>query len=420
MKEAIPPDGGVALEEQPGGRDAPAGAPATSLEVRPIGDEEFRDHVRSAETASYQQTPEWSAVRGGEWDSELVGWFDPQGRRAAVSVIRYQRLPVLGYRLAYLPMGPVVEWARVPLGEVLAALRRHLESRRVFAIRMYPQLRHRIWTSSTVRRALADSSLTHLARVEPDAQDVVAESLVNALRGGGWRELGDDEAVESTQPRFTYQVPLAGRSEDEVLAGFSKVWRKNVRSAARQGVEVRPADRGDLQELHRLHEETAARSGFTAQPRAYMEALWDQFSGDGPFPLDVDLARHDGEVFSGNVTVSVGGVAYAIIAGNSSHHRELRASNAVYWAQIQRSISRGSAAYDLGAVPPSLDADHPHAGLLQFKLGLGGEVAEGVGGWDLALRPALYAAFTTLHPLYTGASADVRRRFRPGRAGGEA
>ena len=71
-------------------------------------------------------------------------------------------------------------------------------------------------------------------------------------------------------------------------------------------------------------------------------------------------------------------------------------------------------------MPPSLEADHPQAGLLQFKLGLGGEVAEGVGGWDLALRPALYAAFTTLYPLYTGASAAVRRRLRPGRAGGEA
>ncbi|MBB5832726.1 lipid II:glycine glycyltransferase FemX [Brachybacterium aquaticum] len=411
---------GAVLTEPPDGDDPPVGTGAGSLEVRSISEDEFAEHVRAAEEVSYQQTAEWAEARGGAWEHELVGWFDAVGRRVGASVIRYQALPVIRYRIAYIPFGPVMDWGQVPIGGVLGSLRRYLEGRRVFAIRMYPPLHHRTWRSSTVHRALADSSLQHLAHVRPDAIDPVAVRVVSVLREQGWRPLDDDEALESTQPRFTFRIPLAGRTEEDVFAGLTKAWRKNIRSAARQGLEVEPASRDELREVHRLHVETAERSGFAAHPLSIMEFLWDRSNSAGPFALDVDLGRHEGEVLSGIITASVGRVAYALIAGNSAHRRELRASNAVYWAQIRRSIGRGATAYDLGGVRPSLDADDPRVGLLQFKIGLGGEVNEGIGGWDLPLRPALYSAFMRLYPLHSSAITALGNRVRRSRAGGSA
>ncbi|HYF74152.1 MAG TPA: peptidoglycan bridge formation protein FemAB, partial [Nocardioides sp.] len=40
-----------------------------------------------------------------------------------------------------------------------------------------------------------------------------------------------------------------------------------------------------------------------------------------------------------------------------------------------------------------LASDDPHLGLIQFKVGTGGEAVEYVGEWDLPLNRALYAAF---------------------------
>jgi lipid II:glycine glycyltransferase (peptidoglycan interpeptide bridge formation enzyme) len=60
---------------------------------------------------------------------------------------------------------------------------------------------------------------------------------------------------------------------------------------------------------------------------------------------------------------------------------------------IRDSIAAGADVYDLRGITETLDADDPHIGLIQFKVGTGGEAVEYVGEWDLPLRPLLYRAF---------------------------
>ena len=45
------------------------------------------------------------------------------------------------------------------------------------------------------------------------------------------------------------------------------------------------------------------------------------------------------------------------------------------------------------ASPTPSTADDPHVGLIQFKVGTGGEAVETVGEWDLPLNRALYQGF---------------------------
>jgi lipid II:glycine glycyltransferase (peptidoglycan interpeptide bridge formation enzyme) len=49
--------------------------------------------------------------------------------------------------------------------------------------------------------------------------------------------------------------------------------------------------------------------------------------------------------------------------------------------------------YDLRGITDTLDPEDPHVGLIQFKVGTGGEAVEYVGEWDLPLNKALYTAF---------------------------
>ena len=73
--------------------------------------------------------------------------------------------------------------------------------------------------------------------------------------------------------------------------------------------------------------------------------------------------------------------------------REVRGSNAVQWAMIRDAIGAGAAVYDLRGITETLDADDPHVGLIQFKVGTGGEAVEYVGEWDLPINRAVYKAF---------------------------
>ncbi len=51
-------------------------------------------------------------------------------------------------------------------------------------------------------------------------------------------------------------------------------------------------------------------------------------------------------------------------------------------------LARGADVYDLRGITDTLDEDDKHVGLIQFKVGTGGEAVEYVGEWDLPLNRA--------------------------------
>jgi lipid II:glycine glycyltransferase (peptidoglycan interpeptide bridge formation enzyme) len=78
---------------------------------------------------------------------------------------------------------------------------------------------------------------------------------------------------------------------------------------------------------------------------------------------------------------------------SSAAKREVRGSNAVQWQMITDALEAGASTYDLRGITDTLDPDDPHVGLIQFKVGTGGQAVEYAGEWDLPLNAALYKAF---------------------------
>ena len=60
---------------------------------------------------------------------------------------------------------------------------------------------------------------------------------------------------------------------------------------------------------------------------------------------------------------------------------------------ITDALAAGAGVYDLRGITEGLEADDPHLGLIQFKVGTGGEAVEYLGEWDLPLNVLLYKAF---------------------------
>jgi vancomycin resistance protein VanK len=60
---------------------------------------------------------------------------------------------------------------------------------------------------------------------------------------------------------------------------------------------------------------------------------------------------------------------------------------------LREALAAGADVYDLRGITSTLDPGDSHAGLVQFKVGTGGEAVETVGEWDLALNTPLYKAF---------------------------
>ena len=226
------------------------------------------------------------------------------------------------------------------------------------------------------------------------AESVRQLAVADRLRSLGWTQRHDTGAgFGDVQPRYVFQVPLAGRSEADLQLGFNQLWRRNIKVATRGEVTVVSGDYDDLPAFHALYVETAARDGFTPRSLAYFQRMWRAMTAEDPDRLRLYLARLDDRVLAATTMVRVGTHAWYSYGASSTEGRHVRPSNAIQWQMMRDALTAGCSVYDMRGISDTLDPDDPLFGLLQFKLGTGGGAVEYLGEWDLALRPVMARAF---------------------------
>jgi lipid II:glycine glycyltransferase (peptidoglycan interpeptide bridge formation enzyme) len=360
--------------------------------VRTITAAEHVAFNRTQPSVSFLQTPAWGAVKT-EWRAESLGWFSADGTQIGAGLVLYRQLPRIKRFLAYLPEGPTIDWAADDIADWLAPLAAHVKAEGAFGVRIGAPLVARRWHAETVKAAIADPRVGRLSQAMPDAVNHDAGRLRNQLRELGWRPPPDEEGFAAGQPRFVFQLPLAGKTPDDLLRGMNQLWRRNIKKAERAGVKVEQGSVDDLPEFHRLYVETAERDGFTPRPLSYFETMFAALNGEDPDRIRLYLARHDDDLVAATTWVRVGQHAWYTYGASSTAKREVRGSNATQWRMLTDALAAGASVYDLRGITEAVETDDPHVGLIQFKVGTGGEAVEYVGEWDLPLNAILYTAF---------------------------
>ena len=368
-----------------------ATATTSTLRVRTISPAEHLEFLRSRASASFLQTPAWGEVKS-EWRRESIGWYDGE-RLVGAALVLYRQLPKLRRSLAYLPEGPVIDWSSEDLAAWLTPMTRHLSDQGAFGIRMGPPVVTRRWSAATVKQAIADGAPRRLGDVPPDVADETGTRVQEALRHHGWRPLAAEDGFSVGQPQFVFQIPLEGRTEDDVLKSMNQLWRRNIKKAAKSGVEVTQGGVDDLPEFHRIYAETAQRDGFTPRPLSYFQKMFAVLQAEDTDRIRLYLAHHEGDLVAATTWVRVGAHAWYSYGASTTTKREVRGSNAVQWRMIQDAMAAGASVYDLRGITDTLDENDSHFGLIQFKVGTGGEAVEYAGEWDLPVSRVLYKAF---------------------------
>ncbi|MFJ5262596.1 lipid II:glycine glycyltransferase FemX [Streptomyces sp. NPDC088387] len=363
--------------------------------VRPISAAEHLAFVRTRRSVSFLQTPAWARVKT-EWRSESLGWFDGP-RLVGAGLVLHRPVPRLDrFTLAYLPEGPAIDWTG-DIGAWLAPLAAHLKAHGAFAIRLGPPVTTTTWSAAQVKEGIADAGVARLTDLPGQWDDPVGARVGSRLREAGWLPQSPEDGFGVGHPQFKYEIPLAGRTEDELLRGMNQQWRRNIKKAAKEGVAVTvgtaPRAAEDLKAFHDLYVHTAERDHFTPRPLRYFETMFAALSAEDPDRIKLYLAHHHGDLVAATIMVRVGAHAWYSYGASSTEKREVRGSNACQWAMIRDARNAGCDIYDLRGITPTLDAEDPHVGLIQFKVGTGGRAVRYVGEWDLPLRPLVYRAF---------------------------
>ncbi|MEU8890735.1 peptidoglycan bridge formation glycyltransferase FemA/FemB family protein [Streptomyces sp. NPDC048442] len=384
-----------------------------ALRLGCITAEAYRAFLASSEGAAlgaaFLQCPSWADVKEG-WRAQLLGWGpDPQGGRlTGVALVLLRQLPGTRKYFAYLPEGPVADWADPDVDSWLGPLLEHLRGAGVFAVRIGPSPAYRRWNAALLK------PLSHPGRrlgdVLASEVDPLGAAVAERLRARGWRRCGDDGSGGGgddgdAQPRHVFHVPLAGRSTEDLWSGLNQEWRRNVRRARKEGVEVVVGSAADLPEFYRLLRITEERDGFRlGRSLAYYERQYAALNAEEPGRMKLYLARHHGEVLAAHTMITVGRRAWYQTGASADHRREVRPSNALQWRMLLDAHALGADVYDMRGVPSTLDPGERAYGLLRWKLGTGGQVVETLGEWERPLGG------TANHTLYRAFQAYLNRR----------
>lgn len=374
---------------------------SVSITVRSLTAAEHLSFVEQQSAVSYLQTPGWARAKP-EWRSESLGWFD-DGELVGAGLVLYRQLPRVKKYLAYLPEGPAIPWDAEDLGSYLAPMVAHLKARGAFGIRMGPPLVHHRWHAATIKAAIADPAIRSLTEVPADEVELTAVRVHATLRSAGWLPpAAEGEGFAAGQPTYRFWVRLtdadgAPRSADDLLKGMNQLWRRNIKKAEKSGVTTRIGDRSDLPAFHAVYAETAERDGFTPRPLSYFETMFDALepeTNDGEHDrIRLYLAEHEGDLVAATIWTRVGTHVWYAYGASTNAKRDVRASNAIQWRMMTDALACGGAVYDLRGITDSVADDDPHLGLIQFKVGTGGEAYDYPGEWDLPVNRLLYKAF---------------------------
>ena len=320
---------------------------------------------------------------------------------SGAALVLYRQLPRVKRYLAYLPEGPLIAWDTENLRTWLDPMAAHLRSQGAFGIRIGPPVVTSRWSAGQVKEGIADESVTSLTALPPTERSQSGARAVSQLHELGWRPQTVEGGFAAGQPQYNFWIPLRdadgnARTEDDVLKGMNQQWRRNIKKATKAGVEVTsygPEAATELKAFHDLYVLTAGRDHFTPRPLSYFETMFQALGAEEPDRIRLYLARHEGDLVAGTIWIRVGAHTWYSYGASSTEKRDVRGSNAVQWQMIRDSLAVGAHVYDLRGITSTLDADDSHVGLIQFKVGTGGEAVEYAGEWDLPLNRAIYKAF---------------------------
>lgn len=365
----------------------------SAITVRAITPEQHRDWIQGRPSVSFLQTPAWGEVKSG-WSHQSVGWFEGS-RLVGAGLVLYRSIPKLKQRsLAYIPEGPDVNWlGTTTVDEWLSPLVEHVRRHGAFQLKLGPQVVTRIWDAATVKTGIADGA-RKVGDIPADVTNEFAIALGDTLRASGWTQPETSGAgFGDVQPRYVFQVPLGGKTDEELLAGFNQLWRRNIKKADKAGVEVSIGTVDELPLFHEVYVETAARDHFTPRGLPYFQKMFSVMNAEDPNRVKLYLARHEGRVVAATTMVTVGTHAWYSYGASTTADREVRPSNAIQWRMMRDARDAGCTTYDLRGISDTLDPDDHLFGLIQFKLGTGGQAVEYLGEWDYVIRKPWAKAF---------------------------
>ena len=228
------------------------------MELIELEEKDYREFTNNK--AHFLQSYEWGEVskcRG--YKVYYLGLKDNLKTKATALILEKKLL--LNYNYFYIPRGFTLDYYdKDLLKEMTLKIEEFAKKRKAIFFRIDPAIK--------------------LHTINNDAEEIEGENnfeLVNFLKQIGYKHMPLTKYFETSQPRFTFRIPLEN-SLEEIENRYSSTTKSRIKKAMNSEVFVEIGNQDDIKEFSKLMVLTEKRQGFYSHDSNYFETFYNIFS----------------------------------------------------------------------------------------------------------------------------------------------
>lgn len=180
------------------------------------------------------------------------------------------------------------------------------------------------------------------------------------------------------------------KTEAEILAGASQGFRRKLRKAEKNGIEITATDDdAAIKEFCRLEKLHAERQKYVAFSAEWLTKQFEAFREGGE--VLIYTARKDGETLAQNFMIFYGEEASYHYGVSSDLGTKFSAAPLLHLAAMGEARKRGCKRYNLWGIVGTEKKNHRFYGVSEFKRSFGCEEFRYTPAHDLVLNPLKYS-----------------------------
>lgn len=179
------------------------------------------------------------------------------------------------------------------------------------------------------------------------------------------------------------------KSEEEILAGASQGFRRKLRKALKNDIEIEVSDSdeaiNDFCKLEKLHAERQKYVAFSAD---FLKKQFEAFRAGGE--VLIYTAKKDGEILAQNFIIFYGPEASYHYGVSSELGTKYSAAPLLHLKAMAEARNRGLTRYNLWGIVEKDETEHRFYGVSEFKRSFGCEEYRYTPAHDMILKPLKY------------------------------
>ena len=223
--------------------------------LKKIDEKTYEKFVSSSNLSSFYQSVEWYRLKLDEGKRcELLGLYE-EDNLVGVSLIIYVKI-LKKYYYAYASRGFIYDYSN--LEEFVVSLKEYFKGKAIF-VKIDPPIILNLYDKSGEKEFMLEN-----------------RQLIERLKYVGFIHHGFNMAFECEQFRFVHKIKLES-SYDEQVKLMSKSTRKNIELAKFRGVNIKIAQKDELDMILKFLNMSSERKHFASLSKKFYERLLDNF-----------------------------------------------------------------------------------------------------------------------------------------------